>query len=207
MLRKNAKTLIITNILILLPVVWGIYAYPTLPAQIPVQFDFSGTIHAYANKWVVFLPTPIILAVLWSAVGEAAIRDKKVAVPTTYVSTLAWSITFLAFIIFALLALCSRGEIEKAQRIVPALIGASIVFLGFRAPKIPQNSWLGIRTKATKEDPIIWKKTQKLFGKCCLLCGPIIITLCFTPIMLAYTGMILALLFTGLIPYVYSCVL
>ena len=69
MIKKHLKTLIITSILTLLPIVAGLYLWNTLPEQVPCHWDVNGEIDGWSSKpFFVFGLPCIMLAAQWLCV-------------------------------------------------------------------------------------------------------------------------------------------
>ena len=49
MIKKNFKTLLITSIIILLPIIAGLLLWNQLPEQIPSHWNVNGEIDGYAQ--------------------------------------------------------------------------------------------------------------------------------------------------------------
>ncbi|MBO7274371.1 MAG: DUF1648 domain-containing protein, partial [Clostridia bacterium] len=66
MIKKNLKTLIITSIIILLPMVAGLVLWNRLPDEVPFHWNAAGEIDGWASRPVaVFVPSAMMLALQW----------------------------------------------------------------------------------------------------------------------------------------------
>ena len=74
MIKKNLKTLIITSIVILLPILAGIYLWEQLPEQLPYHWNASGEVDGWCGKPIAVFGMPFLLvAIQWiCALGTAA---------------------------------------------------------------------------------------------------------------------------------------
>ena len=72
MIKKNLKVLIITSIIILLPILAGVFLWDQLPEQIPAHWNASGEVDGWSSKpFTVFGMPLILLAFQWLCVlGE-----------------------------------------------------------------------------------------------------------------------------------------
>ena len=208
MIKKNLKTLIITGIIILLPLIWGLIAYPTLPDQIPIHFDFADNVDGYGSKIFVLLISPMMLLIQWAAIVEAQIRSKKEEIKDGYIQCLSWTCAACAIACGVVLYNCIKGDLLTAQRLVPIIVGVVFIIMGNVTPKQKRNKWIGIRIKWTFDDPDNWMKTHRLFGKVSVLCGLAMIGLSFVKnISIAYAIMFALMLCAVFVPVAYSYVL
>ena len=88
---------------------------------------------------------------------------------------------------------------------LPIVFGITFIILGNKAPKIPQNKWVGFRVKWTLDDKDNWMKTQRFFGWASMIGGSLVVLLSIFPGgEVAYTYMIIILLLIVFIPMGYS---
>lgn len=52
----SRKTILLTSLVCLLPIIFGICVYQQLPDQIPIHWDISGKVDDYASKPIAALP-------------------------------------------------------------------------------------------------------------------------------------------------------
>ena len=66
----NKRTLVLTSVVILLPMLFGLALWNKLPEEVPTHFDFSGTPNGYSGRLfaVVGLPLFVLACHLFSAI-------------------------------------------------------------------------------------------------------------------------------------------
>ena len=73
------KVIIITSIVILLPILFGLLKWSALPDQMPIHFQLSGQADGWSSKGFAVLGFPLILlavqAVMFVALGFAAAKS------------------------------------------------------------------------------------------------------------------------------------
>jgi uncharacterized membrane protein len=208
MIKKNWKTLLITGLVILLPLIWGLIAYPSLPEQIPIHFDLSGNVDGYSHKSIVLLTSPIILLIQWAAIIEAHFADKKEEMKPNYSRMISWILAAVSIAMWIVMYNCASGNLLTAQRLAPLIVGILFVAMGNFMPKQKRNRWAGLRLKWTMEDPDVWMKTHRFFGKLSVIGGFAILALSFMKnIPLAYAIMFVIMLVVIFVPVAYSYVL
>jgi uncharacterized membrane protein len=205
MIKKNWKTLLITGSIILLPLIWGIIAYPALPDQIPIHFDLSGNVDGHGHKLFVLLISPIVLLIQWAATIEANVRGKKEEITDGYIRGMSWTLAASATALGGVVYNCANGNLVTAQRLAPLIVGIMFVVMGNFMPKQKRNRWAGLRLKWTLEDPDNWMKTHRLFGQFSVVGGFAVLALSFMKnIQLAYAIMFVIMLVVLFVPVIYS---
>ena len=205
MIKKKIWTIVLTNVIVLLPLMWGIVAYASLPNQIPIHFNLLGEVDCYGPKWIVLLISPILLFVQWVAIAIACRVNKVEDAAHGCISWISWACAFLALAIGLVLYNCASGNIAAAFRSIPIIVGLAMVVSGNYMPKQKRNRWIGVRTKWTLSDPDNWMKTNRFFGKLSVLCGLAMIGLSFVKnLQVVYAVMFVLILVPVFVPLVYS---
>ena len=73
--KKNRKTLILSVIICLLPMILGSILYNKLPEQMPIHFTTNDVIDNYAHKNLALFGLPLIMAIV-QAICLIAINTK-----------------------------------------------------------------------------------------------------------------------------------
>lgn len=171
----KSKTLRIVNYLLAafnLLVVLILYA--KLPAQIPMSWDFGGTITAMEDKWQIFLLSgmALILAMLFDLLPHMDPRKKN------YDKFSGFYDRFCIFMQLFML-LCTAIVLTEGLRpgtfqipkVLLLTIAVLFLFLGNALPKVKSNFFIGIRTPWALSNEENWRKTQRLAGKCFFSAG------------------------------------
>ena len=78
MIKKNKLKLIISSIIILLPMLFGVFSGMLLPEDIAIHWGADGNPDGFMNSTLIFIILPLImLAVHWICMISTAIVDKK----------------------------------------------------------------------------------------------------------------------------------
>ena len=172
MWKKNIKTMILTSVLILLPIVIGIVFWDQLPEQMATHFGYDGEANGWSSKWFAVFGLPaFLLAVHWfcTLVTEQDPRYEK------YPEKMK---KFIFWICPACSWLCSLGTYAyelKGKMIavewIAAILGFVFIYAGNYMPKVKQNWFLGIKLPWTYASEENWNKTHRFGGKVCVLGG------------------------------------
>ena len=208
MIKKHWKTLLITNIIILLPLVWMCINYNSIPEQVPIHFNIKGEIDAYGPKANVLLFPVVMFIVQWAITIEAHFREKKKAFNSSYLQIRSWSSAAVSVIVSICMWNAIFGNMLTAQRALILCAGITFIITGNLMPKLQKNRLAGLRIKWTLADSDIWFKTHRLAGRFSIIGRLAILPLAvIKSAAIAYPTMTAILLAIILVPVVYSYVL
>ena len=201
MLKKYRKTLVITTIVMLLPVLVGLLLWNKLPDQVPTHFGPSGEPDDWSSKaFAVFGLPLIILALHWVCVlGSLKADPKAHNLNEKMMGLVMWICPVISVLCCIILTYgTALGMDMNVQIIMPVLVGLVMVIIGNWLPKCKQT-W-------TLSDENNWNRTHRFAGPIWVVCGMVIMVCglvggAFLWVMLAaFLAMIIA-------PMVYSYLL
>ena len=197
----------------------SLIAYPFLPEQIPIHFDFNGNPDNYSGKLFVLM-IPIIMAALLVLADFLPKADPKsanyakfpkayqllhimvetvllvshiliVAYPLLHLNGSLWGVTFVS------------GNFNIGYIIVP-LVGIMLIIIGNYMPKFKQSYFCGIKTPWALADEENWYKTHRFGGKLWVLGGALMVIIPFLPESIGMILIFTDILILVVIPYLYS---
>ena len=175
MIKKNLKTLIITSIVILLPILAGVILWNQLPDPMPSHWNASGEIDGWSSKpFAVFGLPFILLAAQWLCVLGTSADPKKNNHPTKIVHLVLWIIPVLSVLLNVLTYMAAMGRQVQMEVIMPVFIGLLLAIVGNYLPKCKQNYTIGIKIPWTLNNEENWNKTHRFAGWLWTVCGIII---------------------------------
>ena len=205
MIKKNLKTLIITSIITLLPILAGIILWNQLPDKLPVHWDISGNIDGYASKAFVVFALPFIFTALnWICSFTTLADPKKQNHSGKVLSLVFWLVPLISVVLFGVIYAASLGKKVLITIVLPVMLGFIFVIIGNYLPKCKQNYTVGIKTPWTLNSEEIWNKTHRLAGWLWVAGGIAIMVFGFFKIVWAVLPIVLVI---SLIPLIYSYVL
>jgi uncharacterized membrane protein len=169
----------------LLPLIYLLYVYPTLPAQVALHFNFKGDPDRWGPKrelWVttfILLGTALGLGLLLRFLpqidpkGKAQLSQDKF-IKISYV---------LVFVLTAVGIYCTYSSLKgrfalHAHLLLPA-IGLFFAYMGNLFYHVKPNYFFGIRTPWTLENETVWRKTHELGGRLWVGLGLLLAVLTF----------------------------
>lgn len=176
MFKKYRKTLIITTIIILLPVLAGVILWNKLPEQFPIHFNTAGEVDGWSSKIFGVFGLPLILAAFqWlCALGSLKMDPKAQNLEGKVFSLVLWIIPVMSVVLNALVYCTALGMDMNVQIIMPLLVGLLMVIIGNWLPKCKQTYTLGIKLPWTLADETNWNRTHRFAGPIWVVCGMVI---------------------------------
>ena len=172
MIKKHLKTLIITSILTLLPILAGLYLWNQLPEQVPCHWDVNGEIDGWSSKpFFVFGLPCIMLAAQWLCVLGTAADPKKANHSDKVLHLVLWIIPVLSIILSAMTYMVALGHSVRVEVIMPLIIGLVFTIIGNYLPKCKQSYTVGIKIPWTLDSEENWNRTHRFAGRLWLVCG------------------------------------
>ncbi|MFA6857880.1 MAG: SdpI family protein [Treponema sp.] len=159
--NDNKKLIILTTFICLSPIIWGLYFWNQLPAEIAIHFDLYGNANGFVPKWGAVFFLPIFFAILNFIVNTSTIKQisnknksymSKIAVPVV-------GILISGFIILKTL----KTDIT-VNSVVFTAVSLFFIFAGNYLPKIRRNKHTGIRLPWIANNDRLWFKTHRFTG-------------------------------------------
>ena len=176
MFKKYRKTLIITTIITLLPMLAGVILWNKLPEQMPMHFNAAGEVDGWASKAVgVFVMPLVFVAVQWlCAVGSFKMDPKAQNLNEKVMGLVLWFVPVLSVLMSVLVYGTALGKEMNVQVVIPLLMGLLFIAVGNWLPKCKQTYTLGIKLPWTLNDEDNWNRTHRFAGPVWVVCGVIV---------------------------------
>ncbi len=171
---KIDKTLIITSVICLLPIVLGVLLYDRLPDPIPFHFDFAGNPDNWGPKALVVFGLPIFLCLL-NILCNVSTRKYGGENQSMMLKFCRWLCAIIALVIAPIALFKGLGADIPIQIIAPVLVGIIFIIIGNYVPKTKQNPVAGLRIKWTLESEENWRRTHRLAGYLWMIGGFLLI--------------------------------
>ncbi len=205
MIKANRKTLVITSLLILLPVVFGVVMWDKLPEKMPTHFGLDGTPDSWSSKGFAVFGLPlIVLALDWFAVFVTE-KDNKGKDQNKKIMTLVlWICPLICIGVSAAMYSWALGNEVNVKTVVVLLLGVIFTAIGNLLPKCKPNRTIGIRIKGTLSSEENWVATHRFAGRIWFTGGIVVLASAFLPNTAAAIVMLVTLLVMAVVPCVYS---
>lgn len=204
MIKTYKKTIILTNIVILIPVLVGLLLWRRLPDQMPIHFGFDGTADGWASKPVAVIGMPfIMLAIQWFCIVCTSIDPKQKNIGRKMMQVVLWIVAVVS--LFCNLACYANalGYNVDVGSVVFLVIGIMFLIMGNYMPKSGQSYTVGYKLPWTLNSEENWNRTHRLAGRLWVLGGILFIV----GAVANWNWVILAVIPMTLLPAVYSAIL
>ena len=204
-MKTNKKLLILTSMVILFPMFWGLMIWSQLPNQISIHFNIADQADNFQPKPLVVFGLPFFLLLVHLFVIFMIGRDpKNRTMNEKMVKVIYWLIPIVSLSVFYLIYNKALGSTTNPSVFVSVLLGLIFVIMGNYMPKLKVNHTVGIRLPWTLQSEDNWHKTHRLAGKLWVLgglillleaglqfavpyvMGIVILTIVFIPVMYSY---------------------
>ena len=207
--KKYKTTIIITTLITLLPILFGLIVWNRLPEQIATHWGANGQADGYSGKAFAVFGIPCILAVLQLFVSFITLNDpKRRNIHKKPLTLTFWIIPVMSVIVNGITYAAALGMEIEVGIIISILVGILLIALGNYMPKLQQNYTIGIRVPWTLNSTENWNRTHRLGGKTFILGGFLLIIAGFLGSVMGDYGTLAALIVIVLIcagvPAVYS---
>ena len=171
---KIDKTLVITSVICLLPIVLGVLLYDRLPDMIAIHFDFAGNPDNWGSKTLVVFGMPALLCLL-NIIVNVSTRKYGGENQSMLIKLSRWLVALIAVVVVPITLFKAIGADIPIQVIVPVLVGVIFIIIGNYLPKTKQNPVAGVRVKWTMESAENWRRTSRFSGYLFIIGGFVMI--------------------------------
>lgn len=160
MKKINIKSLIITSIVCLLPIICGLIFYNELPDRIAIHWGIDNSPNGYFSKPVFVFGMPVIMLVLQifcSIISD--LSDKNPEANKKAVTVYKWLIPIITIVMYIVTIAIALGNSLDIRKIVMILLGILFIISGNYMPKVRSDYYMNTK--------IFWVKNrnEKLVNK------------------------------------------
>ena len=169
---KN-KTMLLSTLLCLTPILLGIALYDQLPDMVPTHFNIHNEPDGWSSKPMAVFGIPLVIAALNLVLHWAAGRDEKMrqASPKILLNLVYWITPFISLFLMPVTLFMALGKEIDISLICSLLVGIMFVVVGNYLPKCKPNLYMGIKLPWTYASEENWHKTHRFGGKVWVVCG------------------------------------
>lgn len=175
-MKKSTPNLFIALVLIAIPFGYAAFIYSSLPATIPIHFNYKGEADGFGGKDSIFLGPGILGGVslftffLLSNIKNFDPKRVKEEDDGMFKKFAILMVAFLSMISLIITVSANSPAINVTKLLLPA-IGLFLAFIGWMMPKLHQNYFAGFKLPWTLENVDNWNETHKVAGKVWLYGG------------------------------------
>lgn len=205
--KKHILKATVSSIVILLPIIFGIIFWDSLPDTITTHFGADGTPDGTSSKaFAVFALPLIILALHWVCVITTLLTNRKNGQSDKVYTLIFFIMPMISIFISALIYATAFNFDLHLGSILSILSGLMFAVMGNYMPKITRNRTMGIKIKWTLASEANWAATHRVAGRVWFFGGFVVMLGAFLPVDALMIAALPAILLLVLIPTVYSYV-
>ena len=164
MKKINMKSLIITSIVCLLPIICGLIFYNSLPENIAIHWGIYNNANGYFSKPAFLFGMPIImvaLQVFLSIVSD--LSDKNPEANKKAVTVYKWIIPIITIVMYIVTIAIALGNDLDIRKILMLLLGILFIISGNYIPKVRSDYYMNSKVFWVKNrDEKLVNKAMKL---------------------------------------------
>ena len=175
-LKKYKKTMILTSVVMLIPILIGVLLWERLPEQVATHFDFEGNPNGWTSKEFTVFGIPLFLLVCQWIAAAVTLSDPKHKNLSEKVFRMILWIVPMASLLLAIVCYGYELGYETSDRTIAfATMGVLFIVIGNYLPKCRQNYTIGIKIPWTLHDEENWNHTHRMAGYLWILGGLLIL--------------------------------
>ncbi len=205
MLKKNKIKVIVSSVVILLPILFGLIMWNELPDTMTTHWGADGNADGVSAKpFAVFGLPVMILAVHLVCLYFTGLDQKQKGQNKKALNIIFWIAPLISLYSNGMVYAIAFGKVFDFVLLMPVLLGILFVFIGNYLPKVKQNRTLGIKISWTLNNEENWNKTHRLGGKVWVISGLAMLFSVFLPKAAIVPVAVCAITAAAVIPIVYS---
>ena len=174
--KKYKRTMMLTSIVMLIPILIGVLLWERLPEQVATHFDFEGNPNGWTSKEFTVFGIPLFLLVCQWIAAAVTLSDPKHKNLSEKVFRMILWIVPMASLLLALVCYGYELGYETSDRTIAfATMGVLFIVIGNYLPKCRQNYTIGIKIPWTLHDEENWNHTHHMAGYLWILGGLLIL--------------------------------
>ena len=205
MIKKNLKTIIITSIVILAPILVGLMLWDKLPAEMATHFDENGIADGWSSKPMAVIGLPLFLLVVhWFCMAFTSVDPKRQNFSDKVILLVMWLCPVVSILGNGATYLYALDDSVNTTGIAMLAVGSLFIVIGNYMPKMKQSYTIGIKIPWTLDSEENWNRTHRLAGYMFMLGGMLIIISTFIQ---QFWLVPVSMVFIVFVPMVYSFIL
>ena len=205
MIKNHKWKAIISSVVILLPMLFGLAFWNQLPANIVSHWGGDGVADGVAPKaFIVFGMPLILLTIQWLMLLATAVLEKNKQQNNKIVAISYGIVPVMSLVIHVFIYSIALEKAWDLSALIPVVIGGLFMYIGNYLPKTTRNRTMGIKLHWTMGNDENWNKTHRLGGKLWFWGGLVIIASALLPIKVSIAMVIVMIVVSTIVPTVYS---
>ncbi len=164
MSRKIDKTMLITTLVCMGPLILSAVLYGRLPDQIPIHFNLAGESDNYASKAFGAFILPLLLALLNVFLQFVLNNDPKREQGQPLRDMSKWILPIFSILLTPIILFKALGFDIRIEKVILVLVALLFLVIGNYLPKCKHNYTVGIKIPWTLASEENWNRTHHFAG-------------------------------------------
>ena len=166
MIKKYKKTLIITTLVLLIPVLAGLLLWDRLPDPMPSHWNIDGEVDGWTSKPLTVFGLPaLMIALQWVCIFAAKADPKHENYNPKMIQLALWVCPAIGLLLCGMVYPAALGYSVPTETVMPLFMGALFMVVGNWMPKCQQTYTMGIKLPWTLDNEENWNATHRFGGK------------------------------------------
>lgn len=205
MIRNHKWKLIVSSLVVLLPMLFGLLVWNRLPQSMTTHWRADGSANGWSSRaFAVFALPGFMLLAHWFCIFCMVKDPKNVNQSGKVFGMVLWILPVSSLFANGMIYAFALGMKFNTNILVATSMGLLFVLIGNYLPKCRQNTTIGIKVKWALEDEENWNATHRVAGRVWVAGGLLMLVAAFLPEMIGVLAVIVLATLLGVIPTVYS---
>lgn len=205
MLKENKLKVILSSVVILLPIIFGLVMWNELPDTMTTHWGADGIADGFSAKPLAVFVFPVVMLAVHLICLLFMTKDRnQKGQNKKALNIIFWITPIVSLYSNGMVYAIAFGKVFDFSLLMPVLLGVMFVSIGNYLPKIKQNKTLGIRVSWALNNEENWNKTHRLGGKVWVISGLATLFSVFLPNAAMVSVTVCAMIAAAVIPIVYS---
>ena len=180
MIKKYKRTLILTSLVLLIPVLVGLLLWDRLPDPMPSHWNIHGEVDGWSSKaFTVFGLPALMLALQWFCVIASMADPKHKNYNPKMMKLALWISPVIGLILCCMVYPQAMGYSVPVETVMPLLMDVLFIVIGNWLPKCQQTYTMGIKLPWTFASEENWNATHRFGGKVWVIGGIVTVLTAF----------------------------
>jgi len=204
-MKLSKWRLIVSSILILLPMVFGLLVFEYLPNEVAIHFGFDGGADGFAKPLTAVIALPLIFLVFHLACFFITVKlYRGHSLGEKVMELLYWMIPVICLIVMGSIYTVAFDLPVRISLFFYLLFALMFIFIGNYLPKCRRNQMMGVKIKWTLANDDNWNATHRFTGKLWFGCGIACLPCMLVPDAYFVYPLIGIIVITVALPFLYS---
>ena len=207
MLKQYKKTVILTTLMALLPMLVGVLLWDQLPETVATHFGANGEPNGWSSRAMAVFGLPGFIAAANVLCAVATSMDpKKQNIQPKIFKMILWIIPLCSWVCGGATYAYALGIPVSMEKLCLSFVGIVFLVIGNYLPKCRQSYTVGIKVPWTLDNEEVWNRTHRMAGGLWMAGGAV-------ALLMGLTGLVYSVVLVGLlivmvlVPVIYSYLL